>query len=213
MMTTAELIKKVRCLINEPDADAEVSLLSGKVRSFDDIIKELLSQAVALVQQSKGAKGGYVNVKRLTSVTGLLVENGDGTGYMNLPDDFVELVHCKLDSWKRPCTVILPSASPLAVRQYNGAVRAGAAKPVCVEGVTSGGYRTVELFPLPSGAKVEAFFYEAKFDAGSGLNRSDKNMVDAVVYACASLLYNMFERFDAANSFLSIAMALCNGGR
>ena len=213
MITTAELVKKVRCLINEPDEDADISLLSGRVRSFDDIIKELLSQAVALVQQSKGAKGGDVNVKRLTSVTGLLVEDGIGGGHMNLPDDFVELVYCKLDCWKRPCTVIYPAHSPQAARQYNGAVKAGAMKPVCVEGVTSGGYRCMELFPLPSGAKVEAFFYEAKFDAGNGLNRSDKNMVDAVVYACASLFYNMIERFDAANSFLSLAMALCNGGK
>ena len=71
MITTLNLIKKVRCIINETDEDAEISVLSDKVRSFDDIIKELLSQAVALVQQNKGVKGGYVNVKRLTSVTGV----------------------------------------------------------------------------------------------------------------------------------------------
>ena len=44
-----------------------------------------------------------------------------------------------------------------------------------------------------------------------GLNRCDKYMIDAVVYACASLLYNMFERYDAAKSFMSFAMAFCNG--
>ena len=75
----------------------------------------------------------------------------------------------------------------------------------------SAGSRTIEFFPLPGGAKVEDFFYEAKFDVNEGLNRCDKYMIDAVVYACASLLYNMFERYDAAKSFMSFAMAFCNG--
>lgn len=211
MITTADLIKKVRCVINEPYEDAEVSLLTGKVRSFDDVIKELLSQAVALVQRSKGPKGGYVNVKRLTSLTGLLMEYGDGTGYMCLPDDYVELVCCKLDKWKRPCTVVQPARSPEADRQYNAVTRSGCQRPVCVEGIMSAGSRTIEFFPLPGGAKVEDFFYEAKFDVNEGLNRCDKYMIDAVVYACASLLYNMFERYDAAKSFMSFAMAFCNG--
>ena len=130
---------------------------------------------------------------------------------MNLPDDFVELVCCKLDTWKRPCLTIFPARSPQADRQYNEATRAGVYKPVCVEGVMAAGYRTIELFPMPAESKVEDFFYEALFDVNDGLNRCDKNMVDAVVYACASLLYNMFERYDAANAFMSYAMALCKG--
>lgn len=211
MITTANLIKKVRCIINETEEDYEISVISDKVRSFDDIIKELLSQAVALVQQNKGAKGGFVNVKILTSTTGLILDNGDGTGYITLPDDFVELLYCKLNVWKRPCTIIYSSSSPQAARQYNKATRAGILKPVCVEGVNTAGNKSVELFPAPAGAKVEKFLYEAMFNVNDGLNRCDKNMIDAVVYACASLVYNMFERYDAANSFMSYAMALCNG--
>ena len=211
MITTTELIRRVRCLINETEDDAAISVITDKVCSFDDIIKELLPQAVAMVQQNKGPKGGYVNVKSLTSVTGIIFDNGNGTGYMNLPADFVELVYCKLTAWKRPCLALFSPLSPQAARQYNEATRIGSLKPVCVEGVASNGYRSIEFFPFKTGSKIEQFFYESTFNVNEGINRCDKNMEDAVVYACVSLLYNMFERYDAARSFSSFAISMCNG--
>lgn len=210
MITTGELIKKVRCLINETEEDAEISVLTDKKRSFDDIIKELLPQAVALVQQNKGSKGGFVNVKSLTSLTGLIVDNGNGGGSMNLPADFVEMVFCRLTTWKRPCVTLYPACSPQANRQYNEAVRSGNLKPMCIEGVSTSGSRCIEFYPLNTGTKIKEFFYEAVFNVDEGLNRSDSNMVDAVAYFCVSLIYNMFERYDAAKSFMSFALSLCN---
>ena len=210
MITTNELIKKVRCLINEAEEDVEISVLTDKKRSFNDIIKELLPQAVSLVQQHKGPKGGFVNVKCLTSLTGLIVDNGNGGGTMNLPADFVEMVFCRLTTWKRPCVTLYPARSPQADRQYNEAIRSGDLKPVCIEGVSTSGSRCIEFYPYTAGTKVKEFFYEAVFDIDEGLNRSDKSMADAVAYFCVSLLYNMFERYDAAKSFMSFAISLCN---
>lgn len=210
MITTNELIKKVRCLINENEEDSEISILTDKKRSFNDIIKELLPQAVALVQQNKGSKGGFVNVKSLTSLTGLIIDNGDGSGSMNLPADFVEMVFCRLTTWKRPCVTLYPPRSPQADKQYNESIRSGSLKPVCVESISSSGARCVEFYPFHTGTKVREFFYEARFNLNEGLNRSDENMTDAVVYFCVSLLYNMFERYEAAKSFMSFAISLCN---
>ena len=50
MITTADLVKKVRCLVNEAESDAEVSLITDDRRSLDDTVIALLPQAVALVQ-------------------------------------------------------------------------------------------------------------------------------------------------------------------
>ena len=61
MITTQELINKVRYLINETDADAGISLITDDMRSIDDTIIKLLPQAVAIVQ--KQSNGKHVNVK------------------------------------------------------------------------------------------------------------------------------------------------------
>jgi hypothetical protein len=55
------------------------------------------------------------------------------------------------------------------------------------------------------------FVYEAQFDIAEGLNMCDSRMADAVSYVCVALLYNVFERYDAAKSFMSFAAALCGG--
>jgi hypothetical protein len=63
MITTEELIKKVRYLINETEDDSGVSLITDDIRSIDDTIMELLPQAVAIVQ--KQSCGRYVNARAL----------------------------------------------------------------------------------------------------------------------------------------------------
>jgi hypothetical protein len=53
------------------------------------------------------------------------------------------------------------------------------------------------------------FVYETAFNAADSLQGYDEWMVDAVVYQCASMLYTVFERYDAANSMLALALAAC----
>jgi hypothetical protein len=80
-----------------------------------------------------------------------------------------------------------------------------------VETFTSAGERCAQLFPLPSGnaGMPVHFVYETAFNAADGLQGYDEWMVDAVVYQCASMLYTVFERYDAANSMLALALAAC----
>ncbi len=53
-MECAELLRKVRIVINEAVDDNDVSLLSVDTRSLDDSILELLPRAVLFVQSNKG---------------------------------------------------------------------------------------------------------------------------------------------------------------
>ena len=89
MITTADLVKKVRCLVNEAESDAEVSLITDDRRSLDDTVIVLLPQAVALVQKNSGS--GYVNVKALASSDRVFVSSSDGYPSVLLPDDFAKL--------------------------------------------------------------------------------------------------------------------------
>jgi hypothetical protein len=71
------------------------------------------------------------------------------------------------------------------------------------------GAKVLKLFPCNGDDSAVRFVYEAEFDASEGLGMCDERMADAVAYVCAALLYNVFERYDAAKSFMSFAMALC----
>lgn len=207
MISVQELVKRVRRVVNEADNDPSISLITEDRRSLDTMIKELLPQAVTLVQKNSGK--GYVNVKTISPVTGSTFYYDGDKAVVAFPDDLVSLVAAKLSDWKVPSAKLHSATSATALRQVGYKTRATAARPVCVCGVRTNGERSVQFFPSTSTSKLELFVYEALFDSETGLELCDTNMADAVVYACASLLYNVFERYDASKSMLSYAMALC----
>lgn len=211
MIATDELVRRVRRLLNEAEEDVSLSLVSEDTRSIDSHILRLLPQAVALAQRNKGKGVGYVNPRSVGPQDVVIADNGDGSGTLSLPADFVSLVSLQLDGWRRPCTVFHASGSAEALAQGNRHTRAGMCRPVCVEGNSADGARVALLYPLPQGGGLEHLVYEASFDAGQGLVGGDAVLEDAVAYYCAALLYNVFERGDHATAFLSLATSLCNG--
>jgi hypothetical protein len=104
----------------------------------------------------------------------------------------------------------------VALAQSNKYTRGGCCKPVCVEGVDAQGKREARYYSLPAGREpvVENFVYEAAFNASEGLLCEPENpLVWAVVYQCAGLLYNVFERREAANAFMALAASWCENGK
>ena len=209
MITTEELVKKVRRLVNEAEDDASVTLISEDSRSFDDTIMALLPQAVSFVQ--KNSHGGYVNV-RVIPPGNLTITVFDDCPSLFLPDDFVRLVSFQLKGWRMPCTLLSSPDSLEAIYILNQKPTEGAFRPVCIEGVSNTGERIMKLFPAEYTTAVQHFVYEAQFNVAEGLNMCDSCMVDAVAYACAALLYNVFERYDSAKLFFSLALTLCGFG-
>ena len=210
-MECDELIKQVRIVVNETGNDDDVSLLSVDTRSFDENIKSLLPKAVSFVQHNKAVASKRVNVKSVLPV--LLTPQVDSSGgaYIAFPPDFAALYAVKLDGWEVPVDTILPLGSSEAKRQFCKYTRAGCCKPVCVESARPLGNGGMLLFPLPGGENpsLSMFLYEAVYNPDEQLYGTDEDMVIAIVYECAALLYTMFERYDAANSCHALAMAAC----
>lgn len=207
MIATNDLVKKVRRLINESDDDVTISLITDDLRSIDDTILELMPQAVAIVQ--KQSRGRYVNAKTLLSDGVNLVESIDGFKAVVLPSDYANLVSVRMKSWKMPCfEVSLPDSADVLYK-FNKKSSAVSLRPVCVEDFASDGVKILKLFPASNSDKLDYFVYEANFNVAEGLNLCDSRMVDAVLYVCVALLYNVFERYDAAKSFMTFATALC----
>ena len=207
MITITDLIKKVRYLINETENDAGVSLITDDLRSIDDTIAELMPQAVAIVQKQRN--GRYVNVKTFSPTDMNVSVSTDGFMTVTLPNDFADLVSVKLDSWRTSCVGISSSESAELLYRLNKNSLPLSFRSVCFWEVTAEGTKVLKLFPSSGSDTLNHFVYEAEFNATEGLNRCDESMADAVSYVCAALLYNVFERYDAAKSFMSFALALC----
>lgn len=211
MITTQDLIRKIRCLINETDDGSDVSLITDDNRSIDNTILELLPQAVTIVQEQ--SNGRYVNVKTLPPSEILLKELNDGFMAVVLPSDFASLVSMKLCSWRMPCTHVSSSCSAEALYKSDKKSVAVSSRPVCLEDVADDGKRLLKLVPSDNTDNLEQFVYEAQLNLDEGLGNCDARMADAVSYVCVALLYNVFERYDVSKSFLSFATALCGEKR
>lgn len=209
-MTSAEELRlKVRQIINEMHDDSAVGLLADDTRSIDEHILALLPDAVLWIQKNKG--WGGVNVKSGVDAA-TIKDNGDGTGRILLPEDFVDIVALQMEGWQRPCATLFPSGSAVAAAQLDKYTRAGVCRPVCVDAFNERGQRVACYYSLPPDKepRLLTLLYEARYNPDEGLAGNDEALHKAVAYQCAAMLYNVFERRDCANSLMAIAAAYCN---
>ena len=75
-----------------------------------------------------------------------LRENGDGTGSVELPPDFLRLARFRMQGWRRAVLVPVADDTPAYALQSNPYLRGGVAKPVAA--LTHGGTR-LEYFSVP----------------------------------------------------------------
>ena len=209
MITAQQLQSKVRQLINEIEDDAAVTLLSEDTKALDKHINALMPDAVLLVQNNKAK--GVLNPKSVVSLAMPTEDIGEGTGYILLPDDYVQLISLRMNGWKRPCTKAHTANSQMALMQHSRYTRSGVARPVCTEDILPSGQRCLRYCCLPKGknAVVQHFIYEARYDAATGLSGNDESLHKAVAYYCASLLMSLFGRSDMSSFFMGVAAALC----
>lgn len=207
MIAESVLIDKVRTLLNEVRDEGGASFITDDTLLLDKYITGLLPEAVLFVQlnRTRGVLNGKPYANCNISVT------DDGKGVVQLPEDYVRLVSIKLDNWKKPCFVASESGSPADNAQLNRYMQAGRCSPVCVEQPTDEGVQ-LNVYPVTTDMvpTVEYLIYEARYDGSKGLATKNDFLVQAVAYQCAALVCNVFEKYDAANSFLNFAAALCN---
>lgn len=208
MISNEKLRLKVRQIINEMHDDSAVTLLNDDTRSIDEHIMALLPDAVLWIQRNKG--WGALNPKSVTVVA--IEDNGDGTGEITVPDDYVKLISLQMHGWQRPCTLAFPQESAVAAAQRNIYTRAGCCRPVCVEAFNTVGRTVLRYYSLPKEdvPQIKEFIYEARYNPEDGLSGCDEALHKAVAYQCAAMLFNIFERRDCANSLMGIASAYCN---
>ena len=207
MIAQSVLVDKVRTLLNEVRGEGGISLITDDTLLLDRYITELLPEAVLFIQMNKTR--GVVNAKNIVACDVSFTD--EGKGKIILPEDYVRLVSIKLNNWRKPCFTASDCDSPSDIAQQNKYMRAGKYSPVCVEVPNSEGLQ-LNVYPVDDGIVpvVEYLIYEARYDGDKGLATKNEPLMQAVAYQCAGLVCNVFEKYDAANSFLGLAAALCN---
>ena len=212
MISENILVDKVRLLLNEAGDDGGVSLISDDTLLLDRHIRGLLPEAVLFVQMNKTQ--GTVNAKSTISAAMRVLP--DGCAEIVLPDDYVRLVSLKLSTWSAPCSFTCLPGSRLESLQKNRYTRAGDSSPVCVETCNDSSESVLKAYPVSDrdvAVSIEHLVYEARYSPGEGISGDDDSLVSAVAYHCASLLCNVYGKFDAANVFMGLAVAMCSGGK
>lgn len=199
-MTDTEIVTKVKAILNEIGESESLTLLTEDTVKIEQYIASVLPDAVILASKLSHK---CVNKKMATSLT---VTNSGDASVIAVPDDYISLIALKLSGWKRIVNKTLPIGSSQYRIQMNGNASAGINKPLVFQSQSSTG-EVLECYPSESAA--EMFVYEAKYDKTKGLSAED-NVISAVCYLCASLVYEIFENPATAKQMQSVAVALLN---
>jgi hypothetical protein len=193
-MTEAEIITKVRAIMNEVGNDENLTLLSEDTISLDQYIKSVIADAVNLIVDNSPYR--CVNRKSATANVSLV----NGAGIIVVPEDYISLIALQLDGWKK----IVAKTFELDSEEYkvnaNSYTKAGINKPVVFNSYDATG-RTLQCYPYASA--ISLFAYEGRYTPGGSiaLNVNDPVAI-AICYMCASLVYGIFEN-DTTSKVMS----------
>jgi len=206
MVTKDDIISKVKAIMNEIGEDNNESLLDEDIIKMDDYIESCIGDALSLVILNSTKP---VNPKKCTTNA---TSNGDGTGYVVLPDDFVKLISFRMSDWKRSVSEAFPLDSEKAKEQANVYSRGTKNKPVCVLSYSPDGKKIIEYYSTSATSpSVSVFVYEASYDGSSDINLgSSEPTYYALCYMTASLVYSIFENPGTAKEMQTIAINYLN---
>lgn len=212
-MKLTDFTARVRLVLDMDNSEALVASGDTDAATLDAIIgsnvipaaKEIVSVAPARML-AKGAKTAGVTVT-------LTESHGAYVGTADMPNDFFRLLHVRMKSWDRPAAIISDSDAEYALQSspwqgLRGNPHAPVAALVKDASVTSG-YR-LELYTSDSGTDtLDSIGYVPTPEMGTdGELTIPGRVLDAAVYACASLTAETFGNASLAARLMSHAYRL-----
>ena len=184
-MKHAEIVQKVRDILNEHGGDDGLSIGTDRVL-LEDYIAVAIPDAVIMLAQ----KGYRVNAVEFA-------KRNSFNNNIDLPTDFISLISIKLGKWKKAVTKITEVGSPEYNMAMNPYTAPGVNSPMCYKQ----GWTLVCIPDLPVGSGYDTF----KLECNVKYNPYDDKGVDpmfvisaeekeatAVCYMAAALVLGMF---------------------
>lgn len=185
-MDRQAIIKKVQLKLDEI-----TPYDSGEIVN-DSFIDELLDDSAKTLQlKLPGYLSAPVNMD-IESGT----DNGDGTGFIQLPDDYIRLVTFKMTEWLIAVTVPITEDNPKYNLQKNVYLRGKPNKPVLVlrNIFDSTSKKILEYFSVSSDHTIERAMYIQSMVA----ELFPDELIDTLAYQTASDAYLIMEQPDMA---------------
>lgn len=137
--------------------------------------------------------------------------NGDGSGWVLLPDDFMRLIAFRMSDWERTVYEAISVDDPLYAKQssrYKG-IRGNVQKPVCAI-VNRAEGKALEFYACKDNIAMivrAGYVPYPHIDKDDGIDISEK-CYTAVVYTVAALVLTTYGEADKASAMTDLAKSI-----
>jgi hypothetical protein len=133
----------------------------------------------------------------LTSVTP--TSNQDGTGVIELPDDYLRLALLQMTEWSVPVHIAISADHPLYKQQFNKYTRGHRNKPVVVCS-NNGSKQYLEYYSVTSDHTVKTLSYIKKFSPNDNYHDT---VAELIALNCAKKVYEVFGNVEQVSLMTS----------
>lgn len=201
-MNKQGIIDKTKAIMNEIGKEESLTLLSEDTVKLSSYIESVIPDAINIIAGRSETSPFLVNTGSVTS--GGSSNMSDGCTIVPIPDDFLRFIALRLSGWKREVQMVEPYGGVEYKIQHNSITRSGIEKPSCVFAY-NGGSKCIECFPVGT---LSYFVYVksmSNIPSSGELDGYSDTLLSAVCYACAYLVYSIFEMHETAGRMLEIA--------
>lgn len=204
----ADIVRDVKVVLDENMSSEELLALEDiETLSMEDIIESKVEEAVRRVES-------VAPINMLESGHNLidsLFWNGDGSGFVVLPEDFMRLISFKMSGWERVIHDAISVNDPIYLKQssrFKG-IRGNKQKPV-VAIVTRPEGRVLEFYSCDNeNATMEIGVYRPypKVDEYKGVEISERCYM-AVIYTLGALVLMTYGESEKASVLLELSKSV-----
>lgn len=183
-------------------ADEDIDTLS-----LDEIIRSKVVEAVRRVELAAPAH----LLEEGHDFSSGIYWNGDGSGWVLLPDDFMRLIAFRMSDWERTVYEAISADNPLYAIQssrYKG-IRGNVQKPVCAI-VNRAEGKALEFYACKDNTAMivrAGYLPYPHIDEDDGIDISEK-CYTAVVYTVAALVLTTYGEADKASAMTDLAKSI-----
>ena len=220
-MTKQEFINRVLLIMNEasmadPSGSVFIGADSAKIEKLiEGSFVEAWRRCVKVMPRTWFANKSFSDAPLSTDLS-------NGTGFVELPNDYYLLTSFKMRGWKKNVQDAIIANEQIMAMQANMYVRGTQTRPICVIDMqdVNGEIKTVlRYYSLKEGLEshtVEQAIYVPIVEPLTGVGlytdlNLNKQVMEPLTYIAASTVFTMLEKKEAAKALNAIAVEMFPG--
>lgn len=202
-ITRTEIINRVKTCMEELTPQWDGSFVQSEGVSIERYIDEKIDEQLRMLFITQPVQ--VLPVTELKSQI-TLQQRQDGSGRLQLPDNFLRPASLQMEGWRKPVTQFINEQHPLYELQFCRYTRGGVNKPVAVWSVDGTGSHIIDYFSLPSSVTkhIVASFLGVLFPEENAAKYDlHPLLIDALCYSCAAAVYDILGNKSMSEIMLS----------